>query len=147
MSFIELFDNDHFFNNIKAIFLIFCIDLSVNGHPESARQNDQLYDQYYYYDDEYYYADELATGTRKQQPTAPSNPRAKASEETKDDSLSDAKEAIAQYDIDELVKAWREYMEEKEDKEKKKETPPPRYSNYVFRFNLYFFSNSIIKMR
>ena len=110
--------------------------MSVNGHPESARQNDQLYDQYYYYDDEYYYADELATGTRKQQPTAPSNPRAKASEETKDDSLSDAKEAIAQYDIDELVKAWREYMEEKEDKEKKKETPPPRYSNYFFRFNL-----------
>ena len=112
--------------------------MSVNGHPESARQNDQLYDQYYYYDDEYYYADELATGTRKQQPTAPSNPRAKASEETKDDSLSDAKEAIAQYDIDELVKAWREYMEEKEDKEKKKETPPPRYSNYFFRFNLNF---------
>ena len=97
--------------------------MSVNGHPESDRQNDQQYDQYYYYDDEYYYADELATGTRKQQPTAPSSTKPT---EAKDDSLSEAKEAIAQYDIDELVKAWREYMEEKEDKEKKEETAPPR---------------------
>ena len=98
--------------------------MSVNGHPDSDRQNDPAYDQYYYYDDEYYYADELATGSRKQQPTnAPSS--TKPTEE-KDDSLSEAKEAIAQYDIDELVKAWREYMEEKDDKEQAEETAPPR---------------------
>merc|ERR1719211_1019880 len=97
------------------IILVIVTDLSVNGHPDSDRQNDPAYDQYYYYDDEYYYADELATGSRKQQPTnAPSS--TKPTEE-KDDSLSEAKEAIAQYDIDELVKAWREYMEEKDDKE------------------------------
>ena len=107
--------------------------MSVNAHPDSDRQNDQLYDQYYYYDDEYYYTDKLATGSRTEQPTAPSNPRAKSKEDNKDESLSEAKEAIAQYDIDELVKAWREYMEEKEDKEKKKETPPPRYSIRCFK--------------
>ena len=114
--------------------------MSVNAHPDSDRQNDQLYDQYYYYDDEYYYTDKLATGSRTEQPTAPSNPRAKSKEDNKDESLSEAKEAIAQYDIDELVKAWREYMEEKEDKEKKKETPPPRYINrcikYTYSFSL-----------
>ena len=117
--------------------------MSVNAHPDSDRQNDQLYDQYYYYDDEYYYTDKLATGSRTEQPTAPSNPRAKSKEDNKDESLSEAKEAIAQYDIDELVKAWREYMEEKEDKEKKKETPPPRYNNRCFKdinFFLLFFS-------
>jgi len=105
------------------IILVIVTDLSVNGHPDSDRQNDQVYDQYYYYDDEYYYADELATGSRKQQPT--NSPSSTKATEEKDDSLSEAKEAIAQYDIDELVKAWREYMEEKDDKEQTEETAPP----------------------
>jgi hypothetical protein len=101
------------------IILVIVTDLSVNGHPDSNRQ-EQNY-EYYYYDDEYYYADDLIGNTRKDT-LPPERPAATVTTNTPvtadtSDSLSEAKEAIAQYDIDELVKAWREYMEEKEQKE------------------------------
>ena len=92
--------------------------MSVNGHPNRQEQNYE----YYYYDDAYYYADDLIGNTQKdslppERPVAPTTNTPVAADGS--DSLSDAKEAIAQYDIDELVKAWREYMEEKEEKEQK----------------------------
>ena len=94
--------------------------MSVNGHPNSEdRQNNQQY-EYYYYDDEYYYVDDAVTNTKTVRPTAAVNTKPPV-ERAGEGSLSDAKEAIAQYDIDELVKAWREYMEEKEEKENKAE--------------------------
>jgi len=103
------------------IILVIVTDLSVNGHPQSNRE-EQNY-EYYYYDDEYYYADDL-TGNigkdslpLKRQLQTNTNTPAPSDD---GDSLSEAKEAIAQYDIDELVKAWREYMEEKEKKELQK---------------------------
>ena len=111
--------------------LLFKPDLSVNGHPNSDRQNDQQY-EYYYYDDDYYYTDEL-TGNRNTQAPAAAVPNTKSPAKTTEnqpDSLSDAKEAIAQYDIDELVKAWREYMEEKEEKDNQNRAPSSRYTSY-----------------
>ena len=95
--------------------------MSVNGHPNSEdRQNNQQY-EYYYYDDEYYYVDDAVTNTKTVRPTAAAVNTKPPVERAGEGSLSDAKEAIAQYDIDELVKAWREYMEEKEEKENKAE--------------------------
>jgi len=109
---------------IYSIILVIVVDLSVNGHPNTDRQNNQQY-EYYYYDDDYYYTDEL-TGNRNTQAPAAAVPSTKSPAKTTEnqpDSLSDAKEAIAQYDIDELVKAWREYMEEKEQKDNQNRAP------------------------
>lgn len=101
------------------IILVIVIDLSVNGHPQRQSQQPS---EYYYYDDDYYYNDELTGSRNTESPVAVANTKAKATEDQPDE-LSEAKEAIAQYDIDELVKAWREYMEEKEHKEQEKEAP------------------------
>ena len=101
--------------------------MSVNGLPNSDRQNEQLY-EYYYYDDDYYYNDELTGSRNTERPVAATNTKATAkATEDQPDTLSEAKEAIAQYDIDELVKAWREYMEEKEEKEKEQKAPISRF--------------------
>jgi hypothetical protein len=109
------------------VILVIVTDMSVNGQRNSNRQ-EQNY-EYYYYDDEYYYADDELLGNsnnplpaRLNSPTSATPVTTKTTSRATDtDSLSEAKEAIAQYDIDELVKAWREYMEEKEHKENQKQ--------------------------
>merc|ERR1712072_932062 len=108
---------------IYNIILVIVIDLSVNGHPSPDRQNEQLY-EYYYYDDDYYYNDELTGSRNTERPAATTSTQSTVKPtDNQPDSLSEAKEAIAQYDFDELVKAWREYMEEKEHKENQRKEP------------------------
>ena len=118
---------------IFAKFNYFQTDLSVNGHPQRQSQQPS---EYYYYDDDYYYNDELTGSRNTESPVAVANTKAKATEDQPDE-LSEAKEAIAQYDIDELVKAWREYMEEKEHKEQEKEAPISRFFIHFLSFSLF----------
>ena len=105
-----------------------------NSDQRAPNKNEQPLYEYYYYDDEYYYADDLSNNANTQAPLATASTNIKpqkvaaVTEET--DSLSEAKEAIAQYDIDELVIAWREYMEEKEQKEKEEEKTS-RYTIFI----------------
>lgn len=115
---------------ICHIIFVIVTDLSVYGQRNSDQRapnkNEQPLYEYYYNDDEYYYADDLSNNANTQQAplaTASTNikPQKVAAVTEETDSLSEAKEAIAQYDIDELVIAWREYMEEKEQKEKEEE--------------------------
>ena len=110
-----------------------------NSDQRAPNKNEQPLYEYYYYDDEYYYADDLSNNANTQAPLATASTNIKpqkvaaVTEET--DSLSEAKEAIAQYDIDELVIAWREYMEEKEQKEKEEEKTS-RYHFYITKYHL-----------
>ena len=110
-----------------------------NSDQRAPNKNEQPLYEYYYYDDEYYYADDLSNNANTQAPLATASTNIKpqkvaaVTEET--DSLSEAKEAIAQYDIDELVIAWREYMEEKEQKEKEEE----KTSRYHFSYHYILF--------
>ena len=110
-----------------------------NSDQRAPNKNEQPLYEYYYYDDEYYYADDLSNNANTQAPLATASTNIKpqkvaaVTEET--DSLSEAKEAIAQYDIDELVIAWREYMEEKEQKEKEEE----KTSRYHFLYHYILF--------
>ena len=110
-----------------------------NSDQRAPNKNEQPLYEYYYYDDEYYYADDLSNNANTQAPLATASTNIKpqkvaaVTEET--DSLSEAKEAIAQYDIDELVIAWREYMEEKEQKEKEEEKTS-RYHFYITSYYL-----------
>ena len=110
-----------------------------NSDQRAPNKNEQPLYEYYYYDDEYYYADDLSNNANTQAPLATASTNIKpqkvaaVTEET--DSLSEAKEAIAQYDIDELVIAWREYMEEKEQKEKEEEKTS-RYT--IFYITTYY---------
>ena len=110
-----------------------------NSDQRAPNKNEQPLYEYYYYDDEYYYADDLSNNANTQAPLATASTNIKpqkvaaVTEET--DSLSEAKEAIAQYDIDELVIAWREYMEEKEQKEKEEE----KTARYHFIISLHIF--------